>query len=69
MILLREKISNKFRQMLQHPNIPKKFYCDKCGLIVLDKKTADMIEEQLTIYICQCKNKAKKGININYDTT
>jgi hypothetical protein len=53
---LRQAINKKFRTILESRTIPEKFYCDKCGLLIMDKETTTLLEEQLRIYVCKCKN-------------
>lgn len=52
---IREKISTKIQEMLQ--GLPEEFYCEQCGFLVTDEKTASLVEHHYGGYcdICQCK--------------
>jgi len=51
----REMISNKIQETFQGI-FPDEFYCDKCTLLIVNTKTAELIEELLGGYcdICEC---------------
>jgi hypothetical protein len=53
---LREEISKEVRYIIGG-GLPEKFYCSKCGLLIVDQETSGMVEEKFGGYcdICECE--------------
>ena len=52
---LRKEISSKVLDII-HGDFPDEFYCEECGLMIINEETAGMVEEKFGEYcdICGC---------------